>query len=291
MFSRRSLILGAGAAFITRPALAFPVRLRNPLVFPGGSPRVQSPHPLVGKIETAFVATSNDLVSLTNGARGTISGVVGAGNTVFQTYGGIGPAVWFSVPVGGNATDYVTLAAAGKLDTTFAAIFVSTVNSGGFQMIMKPTSAYQFALSSANLAIWNGNSTITGPATSLNVPYMGVCSSTTTTANFGLLNLLTGQITTSSVANTSASAHASYTSVAIGNAGNGSSNQYFGGLIADGLIAPSYLTVPQIVALLQDPWDLWYPQTVRNLIMLDLAAQASAAPSGSNLRLLMGVGR
>ena len=77
MISKRSLILGAGATIITRRALAYPVRLNNPLAYPAGiRPGVNQSHLASANIAFSGVALGNTFLRLDQTVLGYTAGTI-----------------------------------------------------------------------------------------------------------------------------------------------------------------------------------------------------------------------
>ena len=97
MISKRSLILGAGAAIITRRALALPpapTSLRNPLAYPGGNPGINPAHLASGYIALSAVAAPNWFPRI-DSTQDNINGTPN-GSPTFSIDGNIGPVASFA---------------------------------------------------------------------------------------------------------------------------------------------------------------------------------------------------
>ena len=284
--SRRSLILGAGAGLITRPALAFPVQLRDPLKFPVGIRPVFNPaHPAAGTVNFSGVSLQGGgVINLVTGKAG-----VKTGTYPGSIDGRIGPVTTAA------ASAYFTFSSAvpSQTDTqaTFAGIVLNPPNSGILPLSVGSTNGPDVYFSGADVIqfnIWGGSAagglqyTIYGTGT----PIFFAMSMNGTKVVQVLTNLATGQITTASNSSTSFNAH---DGTVIWGAGNNLGLQFTYGIAAQ-MYSTQFLSLPQLVEWAQAPWDFWYPPAVSNLIMSELAKPSSSAAVLHN-RTLMGVGQ
>ena len=279
--SRRSLILGAGAAIITRRALAYPVRLNNPLVYPGINPGINYSHPASGHIVCSGVARAASFIRLDQSA---VAGV--AGTPTQSIDGAIGPTTIY------NSTQANSFLYGGSLTNgmTLAAICRTPVSAPGSNAwFIEDALATGMFLSSGSFSLLANlvNSASVNPFIALvaNHAYFIVMAVTGTTnpvsVYFYVLDLGTQQIQT---ATRSASVNMSLgTFVRIGN--SGTTTTPFTGKIAAIAVLGGTLTNAAVAQWANAPWDFWYPPTQRNLMMSGLRSPAASGgavcPPGS----------
>ena len=205
--SRRSLILGAGAAIITRPALALPAQLRSPLAFPVGiRPRLNRAHPAAGTVNFAGVSLQGGgVINLVTGKAG-----VKTGTYPGSIDGRIGPITTAA------ASAYFTFAGAVPSQTdsqaTLAGIVLDPPNSNIFSLAVGSGNGPGIYFTGADVIRWNnwGVGTVGGiqyTTFAAGTPIFFAMSSTPTTVNQVLINLATGQFTTASGAAGASAAH------------------------------------------------------------------------------------
>lgn len=282
--SRRSLILGAGAAIITRRALALspaPALFRNPLAYPGGNPGFNSNHFAAGPgIRYSAVAQNGNLTNLLTGKPATIVGTI-TGATTPQ-----GPAV-----VNTTSASYLHAPGANEQPTAVTIALIYTPTS------TLPTTNNEFLFdnngntensNSVYLYIPNAAPTLavgTTASASYNmtagVPYFIAVSYSSggPTANFFVLNLATGKAIANAAALTSTIGTTSASQYNIG--GTSTANQQMGGdLSAIMYGVNNYLSLAQLEAWGAAPRDFWYPPTVQNLLLSAVNGKAAATGNG-----------
>jgi hypothetical protein len=295
ILSRRSLIVGAGAAIITRPALAAPLAPilgGNPLAFPGGLAGFNAAHPMAKGARFSGVArganiTGAGFINLLTGATGVPNGTNGQIISAL-----IGPAAGYSGSVsqhtfGGNPAIVDT-------NATIAGIFIlNSGSSGQYHGIMQtsstgagwqlfPTQTTGYLILQAS-GVGTYSSTL---AAALGVPYLAVGSTNSVGANFLLLRLDTGVLQTQFVSGSHTSTASNGTYIIGGLTGNVSLYGY----LAAVAFSAQYMSLPQLIsAFTPNPWSYWYPPTLAQTIFNGLASRASAPTSNVNGLFLNGI--
>ncbi len=306
MLSRRSLILGSGAAFITSPALAVPPALgRNRLAYPGGwaRPGFDPYHIAVGKTYNdsgIAVAGQNTPLSLAYG--GSTAGFSAAHVVPLMTV--FGPAMDFSDLSNVVNSQLTVRAAAGPTPSSFTfgtiLLFRGQTFSDPLIMTGYSGSAITQCLSydntgSHNLSLQFGPTGTNYIQSSLSMPNNVPCfigaSYNGAVANFIIANITPG----GGIAGGAVVTQAVSSVKTIGS----NVKTVFGGFGAlgnnsDCWIAAimysenKYLTIPQLEQWAAAPWDFWYPPSQQNLL---LSSAANSAGSGAPQRALTGVGQ
>jgi hypothetical protein len=254
--------------------------------FPSGrAPGVDASHPASKNLVFSGIATSvsgGTFVDLTTGQPGTISGTIikGIGSIVGPSLGGSGTAT--EITFSGKSTTAPS-------SLTMAAIF-EIANTGAFNPIISNTSSTagtQLAVTSFHPVAnhWGGSSTTSTLTLTYNVPYFMAFSDNGTNTLFILVNLLTGQMQTNSVASTSATATYNGTVIVANDPGvsatfqgpSGGGTGVAGGLAAV-MISNTALSLQQLEAWGADPWAFWYPN---KLSLQSMLVGASITPSSS----------
>lgn len=284
LHSRRSLILGAGAALIARPARALIVS-RNPLAYPGGRNAAFDPtHFAAGgpNIRYSAIPGQNALINQLTGVKTGLSSA--AITTPVTNYG---PGALYS-----GLGSYSTVANAFSETPSFMTIAgIVTINSStGFAAIFGGTGGATstnvlYIVSLASIR-FNGASTAanSGIGVTIGHTYFIAVSATATTKYFSVLDLTTGQLKTATIANATGFA-ASATPWSIG----GTSANTLGGYIHAVMYSVGFVPLPQLVAWAKAPWDFWYPPRRENLMFSGLG-NVQPASAGSAQMPLFGVG-
>jgi hypothetical protein len=288
--SRRSLILGAGAAFAARPARAFVIP-RNPLAYPGQLAPKFAPLGHVASYNCRYSAVASD-----NGefySLGPFHTAPVNGATVFtkSVDGIIGPALGGYTTAGYGTVD-TGFYSTPDLRYTMAAIIrvttVATADVGIFQLTVSGN-AYQtlLGLNDANIQFTTIGITEVNSSLSLTAGPWFIAASTdnATVTNFIAVNLQTGHVLTS----TSAS-HPGETGGATGTYSIGLIDTAFAGSVSAVMAAGQFLSLAQLKEWGQAPWDFWYPPSVEPQLFSSLA-HSSAAAAAAPLRTLLGVGQ
>ena len=280
--SRRSLILGASAAFIARPAAAFVVP-RNPLVFPGGSPGFNPSHPAAKGIAHIHgfsgVATGSGFTNL-------VTGGVGVESTVMSfSSSNLGP----SLLLASGGTDSISFSGTTIADhtATMAVIGMMTASSTGQGLMCTDFSGsggFRFDIGDFTLP---GVIAITTIAPSINIPFFYASSKGPTAVNTVIKyltngELLTGVVADSSTANTPGGATQLVGAQAGVSAITGNLNA--------AMWTPAFMNLPQLIAWSQAPWDFWYPPTEKQMMFAGIGHNTGGAVSPYHGLPMMGVG-
>ena len=292
--SRRSLILGAGAAFVTRPARALIVP-RNPLTFPGRAPGFNPSHPAAKGILPGFgfsgVASGANFINLLTGAPLTPAVAVDISAKIF---GSIGPAVVFNN--NDSVVESLGNAVKNPLSCTMAVVFIcntlantslllSTMNSGG-----GGNGGYIFFIDTnnkINCSIPGGTNITSAAAITNNIPYFALGSSNSGATNIVIKRIDNGEFFSTVGGGLTPQTVTFNGSYSIGG-WQGTSGFQSRSSLAAAMWAPSYLTMPQCLAWAAAPWDFWYPPSELALMFSSLAQPQAAAVGGR--MPLVGVG-
>lgn len=282
--SRRSLILGAGAAIITRRALAYPVRLNNPLAFPGFAPRYNAQHLAAGNgIRYAGVASTGSFINLLTGKQATVVGTI---TPVIS--GTIGPATQCI-----TAGSYTHQTAVNETPPalTFATI-CTYASSLAFDGVLFNNNGNNFNSAAGILIIAPGGSGgfgigVNGATVSLGSfsPTLGHSYFCAASYNGVTLNLIAVDLTTNKMlqnGSTAATQTLHLTTAAswnIGGDNNGSGDQS-GCNIAAIMYSVNFFTLSQLLQWAAAPWDFWYPPTAQNLLFSAVKGKAAATGNG-----------
>ena len=271
--SRRSLILGAGAAIVTRRANAL-IAMRNPFIYPGGNPGFNPNHPAANGIRYAMAANYNSAtITIAPGATGASGNY---NSPTFKTQGLLGPSI--NITSGGVFTTAINEKPS---SFTCSAIFYNTTTNATALLLNNNsgtnTNGVSIGLNGGVPVLFNNGTSIQptfGQAAS--DYYFFAASTNGVTANWVLKLLRTG-------------GQYALTFAAASTFSTPTFNQYLVGQAPAYLAACSYsinnfLSLPQLVAWAAAPWDFWYPPTQRNLMMSGLrspAASGGSCPPGS----------
>jgi hypothetical protein len=235
--------------------------LRDPLAYPAGhAPGFDPTHPASnfgGQGVSLVPAAGGVYINLLTGGATTKAGVqtygVGAGGPYTQsiTNGGYGSfANSFSSTVTPGFT-IATIFTPASIATNGTILSTSTVAANGLQM------TYRLGVMGyRNSSLFAASPVL--PALTVGVPYFLALSDNGTTCYFVQVNLLTGQIVTSSVATASGLSQGSTTTWLIG--GNASGSAFVNGNIHSVMAGYVALSPAQLKAWAADPWSFWYPQ-------------------------------
>lgn len=250
---------------------------RNPLVFPGGAPGFNPNHVAAKNIVFSGVAVptgttgSPAAINVLTGAKGALTSASGYTGGMDGT---IGPV---NIQPSGNAGYQLFPVAASQTDTTTTfGVIVTGFPTGTIALFSVGSASNGPGLRLSSLvptfANWNGsNYTSSGVTLTASTPYFLAVSLNLTTCNFVTVNLRNGQTKTSSVAGGAQTSHNTnviWQSVnVVGNFG--------GSNLAAAMYSTAYMSLAQLLAWAQAPWDFWYPPTVGNLIFSGLAKPAA----------------
>ena len=282
MLSRRSVILGASAAFILprRVLLAAPLAPvgRSALAYPSEAPGVNWSHPASALLRQSGYSTGASfqdiytLSSLGAGAANTLTGSVSALMSV------VGPMTVFA-----GATTYTQKfgypTAAPQAETAAGIIlptsFPSTVSPFTGTSIFRFTSGGVLQVGVSGIGSTN---TVTITA---NIPWFVAASFNANTLNAVSTNLLTGAVSTFTGAGYVPGVFINY--FGLGKDGGGS---YWNGGVSRTMASGAYLRLKQLVSWALVPWAFWHPPTVNQQIFSGLRSFGGNLPQ----RTLMGVG-
>lgn len=269
------------------------LRPYNPLVYPGGRrPGVDLSHPAAGPYGLSVISSGANLINLRKGAK---KGSPTQGETYILD-GNLGPT--FAVGASSDVLSWTGYPAVIENNITMAMIFKFTGTqangdtylatgddgvSGGWQLINSGTD-FRFRMVTVS-AITAGL-----PTPAANVPYAAIVSEAVNSIlNFLLLNMITGQIWTTSQGAHASSVAGGGTWSAPGTVSQAKNIQY-----AAGMISPVYLSLPKMRAWAADIWSFWYPPTLQSLMFSGLGVAAGGGGGGSTAvggnMSMMGVG-
>lgn len=297
LITRRGLIrAGAGAAAaltLDDPAEAARAILAlktGSLGFPGGRPGFDPSHFAASGVRLSAVAQGPNFVNLLNDKKGTPTTI--PGSTVDSR---IGPGVVISTTAGAN--NYVSFVSPGQAipaAATIATIFTYNTN-GNFSGLFgsnQTTFGILFGAQAAGGSIQLYNGTVLTSVACVPVAghaYLVVASYNSASANFGLVDLVSGKISQDTVTGAAPTAAADGT-YCIGVNNNFSTNSLVGAQAAL-MFGANYLSPPLIRQWLLKPWGFWY-QGAFDLASSLQAPQGSPPPPGTPpLRTLLGVGQ
>lgn len=236
---------------------------RNKFVYPAGiTPRFNPSHIAAAGMTQGLgfsgVATATGgFINLLNGVPGTVIGAVSA-----NTQGVMGPAAyasaggftWGSYTTNINSTPGNTMAVilTNKVDNGLAGTLLATNGGSGI---------FNFGVNNLQPWMFQGSAgQDTGYTTLLNVPYFLAVSSNSSTTNFIVARLDTGQVVSQlTIAAPGTITNAAFTNYNILNASPSGVAFNMNGSMAAAMHAPSYLTPQQLFQWAQDPWAFWYP--------------------------------
>lgn len=263
LISKRSLILGAGAAIVTRPARAL-IALRNPLVYPGRSPVLNVSHPMAkGGRLAAIPASGGGFINLVPGAPGVLTG--GALTYSMQPIGG--PAVLSDTA--GHYNKFTNSYSDSPASFSVAAIFNYVAPSAPNCVFTTDFSAISGGAglllnSLAILPFNNGAGTALTGASITGGWLFTAFSYNAATINWVIINLSTSKLTSGT--------HASGGAVVVGSsawsidcldatyAASGCQ------IAAVAYSVNNFMSVPQLNQWAAAPWDYWYSPMKLNLM-------------------------
>lgn len=223
---------------------------RNPLALPAGRKAGFDPsHPAARKNLFSVAFGPNGPTRLDKAAPLTITG---APTPVFDK--NVGHAYFFS-----GASDSVTITGPVVTDFTIGAVFRHPSAPNGTPPAIVEYLTTNNTGSPFGLQAGQASAAIAGPAFTLGTPYfVAVSRKAGSTANFVVVNLLTGVTTT--LATSGAIATTARTTYAIGNQGRLAhvGNVYVGAATLSG----NFVSMQDLLAWAQDPWAFWYPDPV-----------------------------
>lgn len=293
-------MLGTGAVLIARPARAL-IAGRNPLAFPGISPRLNSTHPMAQGARLAAVAAPGgafiDLLTgkntvttngtLTTAVQGTAGPSVSQANGVWNAFSNsysdgtptsLTMAIIFYVPsligAGNTGNPFITY---GNWNGNFG-VGLEIAESSGVQYPGIYTNGSTALFNTAQFAQLVGHS------------YLLVINWKTTGYTIGMVDLGTGAISSGSQSGTPNLAPGSFTwGIGIGTAG-GLNRPAGVNIAAVAYSVNNQLNAGQIAQWVQRPWDYWYAPNTNALLFSSLANSAGVPGTVSDLPM-MGVGR
>ena len=260
LISKRSLILGAGAAIITRRALALPpapTSLRNPLAYPGRSilPGFNPNHPASKGIRLSTVASDNSAITII--APGATGPGATSGSPTFKVFGLLGPSI--NLTSGGWGWPCVNEKPS---SFTCAAIFYNTTtNATGFLLNNNAgtnANGVSIGLNAGVPCLFNNSTGIQPSFGAVGQDYYFLAASTNgVICNWVLKVLHTG-------------AQFAFTFSQASTFGTPTGGFYGLGNLAANIAACSYsinnvLSLPQLEQWAAAPWDFWYPPTQQSL--------------------------
>lgn len=275
IISKRSFILGAGAAFITRPARALIVP-RNPFAFPGGRIAGFDPsHPASAGIRYSAVPGSGGTFdSLLTGARATVT-------TPVKVQTAFGPAGSFAAAAQINSItnpfvetpSFITVAA------------ICAPNAGTYLFVTAPASPNGILIQSATFRFTAGGTIANSgiPATAGHT-YFIACSATPTVKTFVAVDLNTGQTYKAVI-----TSGTTFNATGTWNLGGANGVNPWLGTIHAIMYSVGSLTQTQMLTWAKSPWDFWYPPT-RDSLMFSGLGNVQPASAGSAQMPLFGVG-
>jgi len=253
-------------------------KFKNPLVYPGDRLAGFDPtHPIAKNMvpvaSFSAVATGQGIVNLMSGARpsainGTVTPkIVYPFGPVINIATGANNSVDFAADTN-TVVKGATFAAILSVSTVPLPMFIMTSGNGSFGFCFG-----QSGSTGALVAVNNIGGTLSSLACifAANVPYFIAASyvrptsgvSQPVSANFVMVNLLTGQTFFDTITGTSSDPGADNGTLRIGN--RNTTNQ-FGGNMAAAMYTPNTFTIPQLLFFAADPWLFWYPPDVENTV-------------------------
>lgn len=262
---------------------------RNPLAFPGGrNPGFDPSHIAAAGIAPGHglsaIASGANMLNLLTAAKGTINGTVTAkvvGN-LGQTAGLNNAGSQLTFPAQSTATDISgTIAIIFQTPNAFTTNqwFATNIINGGFHLTPNGAGATtQAEFVFGGTGVTTLQSTFPNPIAQ-NIPYFLAASASSTQAagasatvvNFLLLNLLTGQVQTSTATAAKLTPAAASGTITI------CQSAALMGQVAAAMFAPSFMSLPALLQWAQSPWDFWYPPTVENAIFGALGGGITSA--------------
>ena len=242
-----------------------PVRFNNPLAYPNGiRPGFNQAHPAAGKIvRYSGVATGATMVNLLNARRATASGTIAAAMD-----GRIGPAIGAS-----TSSSFLSMPGINEtpLAVTFGAIVTPTGTSPTFGFMFNNDSAantgFYIGALTPKLLVSNTAIIVASFNLTAGTPFFIAVSFNNATVNFVGVNLVNGQSFTTHGSN--ATPIAATTGAQYGIGGTGAANQSMVANLAAVMYSiNNFLSDRQLLAWAQNPWDFWYPPTLRNVLSM-----------------------
>jgi len=270
--SRRSLILGAGAAFIVRPvrALIYP---RNPLAYPGGNPGFNQNHIAAGYVQFSGVAQGSSFLRLDHSNVPTLTG-----SPVASIDGTLGPVI------GVSGTQVVTFGSSNGTTIsngfTLAAIIRNTSSATAGYVISDSALNVLEVTSTGITIIVNNTKTLTlASVLTSGHPYFIAVTVKNVTNNpvFAVFCDLSSSVITTASGNPGVTSQAAGSTVYVGN--NASGTVPFTGQIAAAAILHNIIPDIAVVQWASAPWDFWYPPTEQSLLFSSIANPSPALPA------------
>lgn len=255
------------------------LRLSNPFVYPGINPGFDPSHNASGKAVFSGISAPNGFQSLlTPSLAKTITGTV-----TYKIDPSIGPAAFCSA-----ATSEINYTLAGSFSGgTLACIYTPTsIGAGGNTISMpgSPDGVWLYGNDGTNkFQVYNGVNAVLVGTVEVGKAYFIAASFNATTTNLLARNLITGQLYTISSAVTSLSTNAFTT---IGVCSDGASNPQHGGLAA-AMVNTRYMTLRELIAWADGPWDFWYPSATQRQMLNSFKAPSPAGPLYAPLRVYL----
>lgn len=268
--------------------MGFPLIYRpNSLVFPGWrEPGFDSSHPAAKNIWISAIPNNANYVNLLTGAVGTITGTA----PTSQVFPLLGPVTKWAAASGTNAVLFPWSFAFSTTMTVAAFFYIFTLGTG-FQTITATAGNVTgggFALTTDNKQMDIGMTGVADhPLLNVvqNVPYFFAGSANTARINQVLVRLDTGQVFSGSTTSSTATSPTSK-NILIG-AQNSAPNMYIGPVTW----SAQFMSLAQLLAWAQRPWDFWYPPRAEELIFSSLSIPIAAAAVTKRFLPIMGVGR
>lgn len=245
--------------------LAPPILSRYPpLAYPAGRvPGFDPSHPAANGAFLSCVASGANFINVLSGNKGTITGT-----PVASIIGAIGPGV-NTISSSTAVVTFGTITTPANL-TMGAIVFPNTLqitNSALLYLDSSTTADILGLINISSVSKWEVTlGTNVGLETSfaavLGTPYFVAASiSSVGTVNFVIMNLQNGQVLTATNLNT----YPSLTTVTICVGGRSTTNsRQYNGPIACGMMTSNFMSLPQLLAWAQRPWDFWYPISKAN---------------------------
>lgn len=245
---------------------------RNSIAYPGGRNPAFDPTHIAASPKVRYSGIAAPGGAFTNLLNGTSSTQVGAPTSVINS---LGLTTATPSTTGVNVCNNVANAFTGAITgfTSAAILSYSSVGASGLLSIFDDNAAngnlfvYQNSAGHFLALLSSGTSTYSVIQLAANTPYFVAVSANSSVGVFVVVNLLTGAIQTATVTQ----AIGFFTPSSTWNIGGQSVSTGRGGSrIAAIMYSVATLSLQQLLAWAQNPWDFWYPPTALDLIQSSL---------------------
>jgi len=267
--------------------LIFPIRPASKLAYPRSSPGINPAHPATPGAQIAVVVNplNANYINLLTGLGCVNTQGSQITSAIVGTDGIIGPNLTAGTGCKALGTSFPNVPVG---NFTAAAIFrYTTTNGGAYQCVATAGNAWGWWMHSGKPCLY----TNTDNAASF-TPTVGRCYFIAMSAplfsgsiiNYVMRDMITGQVFTSSVSQTSAASSTNLWTI-----GNDTSNEFSNFPLAVAMISTTVLSMPQLRQWADDPWGFWFPQQFDITSAISHAVSAAVVTKSSTLPM-MGVG-